>query len=423
MVDLKINENYQEFSKTYKPSQSLPFISFQNSHLSYEISKAELQNPVEFSTKKSFFVKKITPNVQKLSLFETFLDKMLDLQNNTETPGLLRLRSVYKQESSYILVQRDYNSSLTTMTSLPEIEILNILKDIVKFYSQIKDEDVFALLLDHNFPLKPLNSQLVFLYRKVPKTNKLALTKSKLKIDLLNFCEEENLEKLEAEQFHLKEFEKLCCELIGKMTGKLGICSRSLLRKMKEQCLWKDLFLHPLFNVDIANKPDFNFWAINNEDKIQVNEKTAIKGLKNEGEEEKKNDDSGKLKNIDKTVREPTQKAMKFNVETLKNDEIGKGNGFKKHEENMDLEDGGDKGISKSKFQEPMNIKLGKNKGEIKKSQVLPSSKDRNIIYEDHENRIIGDPNERGGNGETISLNNKNQVKNASTTCGECRCI
>ncbi len=333
MADVKINQNYEEFSKIYKCSE--PFVSFQNSHLTYAICVAELQNFDNNSSRKSFFVKKITPNIQNLPFFETFLDKMLELQNNTETPCLLRLCSVFKHDSSYFLVQRNHEQSLSRIADLREIEILNILKDIVKFYSQIKEEEIFPLLLSNQFPLEPLNSDLVFYYRSLSK--KKNLTRFKVKIDLLSFFANENLVKIEAEEFHLKEFQKLCFELLEKIKGGLGICSRSLLRKMKEKYRWNNLFFHPLFNVEITNQPDFKFWAID-KDKIMRKEKNAIKIVINEEEKKIENYEinSQKSKNNDKT-----QKSQKFNVLTMKNDEvspINKGNGSKKSEENMDLE-------------------------------------------------------------------------------------
>ncbi len=47
----------------------------------------------------------------------------------------------------------------------------------------------------------------------------------------------------------------------------------------------------------------------------------------------------------------------------------------------------------------------------------MPSFKDRNIIYEDHDNKGVENPN------GLIPLNTKNQVKSSFTTCGDCRII
>ena len=64
MANVNINEDYSAFTKTFKTA--VPSSKFDNKHLSYEFSRAELHNPPTEGLPKHFTIKKVTPKIQKI---------------------------------------------------------------------------------------------------------------------------------------------------------------------------------------------------------------------------------------------------------------------------------------------------------------------------------------------------------------------
>ena len=268
MTYVKISEKTNEIATLFS-SPKRQFI-FENGLLIFELSKMEsLLNP-EFETPKSFFLKRITfKSPDQLLLFESFLKKFLDFQNTTKIPGLLRLHHVYKHEDSLYLIQRNYGTPLGRTKKEPtELETLIVAKEMAKFYFQLKQDDMFQEFVENPFPLKKLDPELIFYYRKVPKnTSKTSLERYKLRVDLLMFENKEKSEgKLNGATFHLKELEMIVRDLY-KQLGRISVCGKSLLRIMGPECHWKEIFAHPLFKVDYEVTPNLEFWRITEEDR------------------------------------------------------------------------------------------------------------------------------------------------------------
>ena len=397
MPHVKINENFTEFHSKYN-NPKFNFV-FKNHLLSYEYTIIELKPNEETDfIPKNYFIKKITPKPHKLTSFEDFLKRFLSFQNNNICPCFLKLLSVYKKEDEYYFVQKYYGSSLSDLKpTLTELENLGITKEIIKFYSQLIEEpDLVKELMENNFPLRVLALDNIFYYRKCPKKGKEDLQRQKLKIDMLTFDESDsNLPKLGADSFHLKEFEQLMSDLF---CGRIGLCTRNLFRKMKENCKWKDLFAHPIFNIDITNTPDNEFWRISAEDHLEMkkNESLFMKTNKNNNEENKSNENEE-----DKDLAITNKKNWKNSLENEKIDEN-----------------------EKNKANDQFHRKLSdydqsKNSSHIKKSQIKPintNNNNREIQLEDQNNGIVS------GEEASITLS-KQQAQSKNSTCGDCRCI
>jgi len=317
------------------------------------------------------------------------------------------------------LVQRNYGKSLMEFKKeLSELETFILVKQIIKFYFQMKQEDMFKEFVENQFPLKKLDPELMFYYRRVPNEG---LTRYKFKMDMLMFENKVESEgKLDATTFHLKELENMIRELFMPLGNKIGVCGRNLMRLLGDNCKWKEILKHPLFKVDYEVTPNLEFWKIKEEDKRKESfiEK---KNAKKDSEEMKEPID------IEKTTKvNPKNYKVggKFNVVTNKFEEIDKNfenkNKIPKDEENLNPEDALDNGISGSKIG---IIKQENKKPEIiKKTQVKPInshySNPRNnqdpIILEDHENNSVP---------PTLSLKNNNLQQEKKMGCGDCRCI
>lgn len=345
MTYVKISEKINEIATNFSsPKRQL---IFDNRLLIFELSKMEsLLNP-EFESPKSFFLKRLTfKSPDQLILFETFLKKFLDFQNTTKVPGLLRLHHVYKHEDSIYLIQRNYRLLLShEKKDQTEMETLIVAKEIAKFYFQIKQDDMFQEFVENPFPLKKLDPELIYYYRKVPKnSSKSSLERYKLRVDLLMFDNKEKSEgKLNGATFHLKELEGIIRDLY-KPVGRKSVCGRSLLRILGPECHWKEIFAHPLFKVDYEVTPNLEFWRITEEDRRRES-----------FFERKKEEVKAELdKTVDYKNEKPDKRIGKLNLETNRFENLdgnyNHGKSDIKGEENLNLEDGFDKGINKSKI-------------------------------------------------------------------------
>lgn len=385
--NLKINEDYIEFQKKFILSKNSTN-SFTKNHsiFSYECFKSQLESSSDDLEKKLYFVKKIKPIPEKLEIFENFINKFLDFQNTTITPALSRLKAVCKHEDTFYLVQRDYQNNLLKYgKGMCELEIWSVLREIVKFYSHIKEDEVSQLFLENNFPLREISAELVYYYRKIPKTLNLEEKKNKpqkiprfkVKVDVLAFeKKEEPLQKLEFETFHLKEFELLVRSLL-EHKKKLGISSINLLKLLGKNCFWKDLFVHPILRVDIANEPNFFFWKI------------EIKG--------EELGETMKVVCSDNKILEEKKEEPFNNENSQKNDE----NDPLKKESQVLIKD---KNLEESSG-------LIKKSSDERKDKIQPYPLGKNIDLEDEENRKV----------DTVRLNNGKENK-VDKEC-HCRCI
>ena len=408
MTYVKISEKANEIATLFS-SPKRQFI-FDNGLLIFELSKMEsLLNP-EFETPKSFFLKRITFKIpNQLLNFESFLKKFLDFQNTTKVPGLLRLHHVYKHEDSLYLIQRNYKLVLHAKKEQTELETLIVAKEIAKFYFQMKQDDMFQEFVENPFPLRKLDPELIFYYRKVPKnTSKSSLERYKLRVDLLMFDNKENSEgKLNGATFHLKEFERIIRDLYKPLV-RISVCGRSLLRIMGPECHWKEIFAHPLFKVDYEVTPNLSFWRITEEDRRR---ETFFERKREEVKDE-----------LEKTVdfkEKPDRRIGKLNLETNKFENLdgnyNHGKSEIKGEENLNLEDGFDKGITKSKIAS-ITQPIGK-KNQISPENINHHNYNDGTRIEDQNENLVLPPNS-----PPVKIT-KDVPQFEKKGCGDCRLI
>lgn len=369
MSNIQISDRFKDFEKEFK-IKSPPIISFikSNTFESYECSRCESQNSDEYQKNKSYLVKKVRPTPESLNNFESFLNKFIDFQNNTLTPSLLRLHSAYRSNGFFYLVQRDYLSTLMAKKdSYSELEIWRILRDVVKFYSHIKDDDdLYKALLENEFPLKPLSTDHIYYYRKSHKKESEKIPIFKVKVDLLWFEKQVQIQKpkIDPENFHIDEFDSIVRSLL-KNKVKLGPCSKNLLRILNPKSLWKDLFVHPIFRVDLDNAINYNIWKIEPQDRNFSSKTTFVKT------------------NLEKTV--PFQNFINAGANYKPNllNEENKSN-FCMGEENMNLEENQGIGSKIRKLQNETDMPF-----HPKKNQIQPTTRDIKLEDENEQNILL----------------------------------
>jgi len=276
MAEPQFND-YSIYEKTYKNyiKPSLIKNHINNELLSYELYKVDLP-PNGNSLKSSYLIKTITfHNKEKLLEFEEFLMKLRQFQKTAKIKGFLKVHETFQKENTIILVQKDHLHLLSDQENNKnftwnEIDIFNLLRTIIKFYYQMKQEDIFESFVGLSVPLKRLSTDLIFFYEKNHKTVKGSSEDQRyiLKIDMMAFDPNMSLEKCDKTTFHLKELELLIQKYFGKVK-KLGPCSRNLLRKIDgENLLWRKFLTHPMFKADYDIIPDLTLWKIENADRI-----------------------------------------------------------------------------------------------------------------------------------------------------------
>lgn len=367
MSNLQISERFKDFEKDFKIINS-SIVSFikSNGIESYECSLYEPQVGDEYSKKKLYFVKKVKPAPEVANNFEAFLNKFIDFQNNTLTPSLLRLHSVYKNNGFFYLVQRDYQSNLSKKSeSFSEIEIWRILRDIVKFYSHIKDDDsLYNALLEDEFPLKSLSQDVIYYYRKAHRSGSEKIPVFKVKVDLLWFGKQSQMKKTknDPENFHMEEFDTIVKSLLNKKKIKLGPCSNNLLRILNAKSLWKDLFEHPIFRVDRDLEVNYKMWQIKEEDRNLTTTKQSLA--------------RSELEKTNPIHHKPNNKPNLLNEEYKSNFNMG--------EENMNLDE--NQGITSKiqKINSETDPPFSSKKNQIHPEMRLEDENEQNILLKNN---------------------------------------
>ncbi len=292
---LLIKENLQEMNKKY------PFEIENPKKLALKVGKISLFHLID--VKKPYSIKLLSISKSKIPIFTSFLEKLYSFQiQNSQRNSLVKLKEVYHEPNSneFYLIQKKYYRNLSEkLEEMKEIELLSLIREIIRFYYNLKDYNEFLkLLVNPKIGIKALTLKNIVYDKK--SNNK--FEKMRFKIDLLDFLakDHEDLQD-KCEDFHLKSFEKLILRIFlgkkerGEEFGKenkkkWGFCSDSLINRTileGKKLKWDDYFNNPLLRVDISM--EFNYemqkkWKINKTlDKKKISDR---KGKKEEIDED-----------------------------------------------------------------------------------------------------------------------------------------
>ena len=156
---------------------------------------------------------------------------------------------------------------------MEELKALMVLRGLTKLYKQFSEEpEIFKLMRDLN--IEGPSNETVFYYFSSPPPNKKKLPRTKVKIDLLKFREKPWTIEISVDRLHLNEIGDFINGLIqnenNENGGKLGICSRTIFHRIKNDkkgCDWNKMFANPLICQDKTANPDLKYWRISKLDR------------------------------------------------------------------------------------------------------------------------------------------------------------
>ena len=243
-----------------------------------EISIFLVKMQKNFSEPKNYVIKLIETTKSKTNIIKSFLEELIYFQNkNPDICCFHRIKTIYNEPntSKFYIIQNELNkdSLRLKLGKIREIGFLSILREIIKFYYHLKDQNkLMKLILNPDLALKAFCID-NFFYTKKAKNK--GIGQMRIKIDFLDFLDEnEEVFKEHIETFHLKQFKHfllnlMFCNKLEKSQDlnlesirdevitaedqkRYGICTKNLMNKIiKEELSWNDYFNNPLFRSDL----------------------------------------------------------------------------------------------------------------------------------------------------------------------------
>ena len=319
-MSLEINEDIQELEKKYwqlqeyEMEKKLKFGSLMN-YTSNTLNKSGLRNSQMEETKENtkkikngFIIKLIKPDKVHAKIFKNFLEAFKNFQIYAKKNcKFLKIVEIFKdkENDSYYIIQKDYNSCLTKKLEkekegLREIEVFMVLREICRFYYFLlkENEDFANYFVNANLGISPIAIENITYYKKKKKGK---FNPMKLKIDIFEFLEKnDDFGKQTLEELHMANFKQLVCKLFfeqkmekpdneddyfGKLKSvivnpqnskNIGLIARNFINCLfnpQYHLTWDDIFQHPILKIDIfmkSNQYSEQIWRIKRERDYQI---------------------------------------------------------------------------------------------------------------------------------------------------------
>ena len=223
------------------------------------------------------------PNLNK---FNSYLSRLCDMQDFITKPCyMFRILNYTTSPSGHIFVIMKQKSQIlkNDLFSLNELELLTIVKEIIKFYDNLRSsKEIFEKFVELN--VNPLDVNCMAYYRKLTNNpSKAKLPKYKIKMDLLNFESEQHIQQDNENSIKTYHLPNLA-HFIKLFPLEFGLCFRTLLNRIENHLTelnWNLIIGNPLFIQSITDEISWDFWRITSEDrKFMKNEAKMAKTIK-----------------------------------------------------------------------------------------------------------------------------------------------
>ena len=191
--------------------------------------------------------------------------------------------SVNKIGYFYVILSLKNHPLINNLDNLPEIDLLLIVRNIVKLYYHLMNEKETIAYI-YEIDVSPIDIYTMCYYRKFWSNTEKKLPRHKLKFDFLNF-----VVKNKNSQDQGKFFYKKCNEQVLKslhfielatfiklfLIDNLGVTMRTFLNRLenRKDLDWNKVFANPLFLQSIGDNVLRDYWAITAEDRAFMKKK------------------------------------------------------------------------------------------------------------------------------------------------------